>query len=155
MAQTSAAGRSRGHCHQAGYKKRETRPQTLVKRVDWKCHLKIDLDGNAVAKKIWLGSSLVLAINFAPQELDEWAVHDTYKAQSVVEPGFRFIKNQTFFADVLFWRRPFTGEASAIAGRLHGPTKAPALIDCLWADHFNLDSAADLEPPHEMGISTV
>ena len=44
-------------------------PQTPVKRVDWKCHLRIDLDENAVAKKIRLGSGLVLAINLAPRNL--------------------------------------------------------------------------------------
>ena len=42
-----------------------------------------------------------------------------------------------------------------IAGLRHGPIEAPALIDCLWADHSKLDSAADLEPQHEVGISTV
>ena len=53
------------------------------------------------------------------------------------------------------YRRPVDGEVSVIAGLLHGPTEAPALIDCLWADHSNSDSAADLEPQHEVGISTV
>ena len=66
-----------------------------MKRVDWKCHLKIDLDENAVAKKIWLGSGLVLATNL-----------DTYKAQSSVEPGFQFLGSQPFLADALFWNKP-------------------------------------------------
>ena len=45
-------------------------PQTLVKRMDWKCHLKIDLDENTVTKKIWLRNCLVLATNPSPQELE-------------------------------------------------------------------------------------
>ena len=81
-------------------------PQTPVKRVDWKCHLRIDLDENAVAKKIRLGSRLVLATNLVPQELDKWAILDIYKAQSRVEPGFRFIKSQTFVTEALFWEKP-------------------------------------------------
>ena len=80
--------------------------QAPVKRVDWKCHLKIGLDENTVTEKIWLRNCLVLATNLAPQELDEWAVLDTYKAQSGVEPGLRFIKSQTFFAEALFWKKP-------------------------------------------------
>ena len=76
-------------------KRRKPSPQAPVKRVDWKCHLKIDLDENAVAKKIWLGSGLVLATNL-----------DTYKAQSSVEPGFQFLGSQPFLADALFWNKP-------------------------------------------------
>ena len=41
-----------------------------------------------------------------PQELDERAVLDIYKVQSGVEPGLRFIKSQTFFAEALFWKKP-------------------------------------------------
>ena len=68
--------------------------------------MRIDLDENAVAKKIRLGSRLVLATNLAPQELDKWAILDIYKAQSRVEPGFRFIKSQTFVTEALFWEKP-------------------------------------------------
>ena len=77
-----------------------------MKRVDWKCHLKIGLDENTVTKKIWLRNCLVLATNLAPQELDEWAVLDNYKAQSAVEQGFQFIKSQTFVTEALFWEKP-------------------------------------------------
>ena len=59
-----------------------------------------------MAKKIRLGSSLVLATNLDPQELDEWAVLDTCKAQSSMEPSLQFIKSQTCFADALFWKKP-------------------------------------------------
>ena len=136
-------------------------PQTPVKRVDWKCHLRIDLDENAVAKKIRLGSRLVLATNLVPQELDKWAILDIYKAQSRVEPGFRFIKSQTLcYRGSLLektgsYRRLVEGEVSVIAGLLHGPAEAMALVDCLWADYSNPDSAPDLEPEPEVGISTM
>ena len=59
-----------------------------------------------MAKEIRLGSGLVLATNLDPQELDEWAVLDTYKAQSSVEPGFQFLRSQPFLADALFWNKP-------------------------------------------------
>ena len=53
------------------------------------------------------------------------------------------------------YRRPVDGEVSVIAGLLHGPAEAMALIDCLWADYSNPDSAPDLEPEPEVGISTM
>ncbi|MDP6596509.1 MAG: hypothetical protein QGI86_11640 [Candidatus Poribacteria bacterium] len=59
-----------------------------------------------MAKEIRLGSGLVLATNLDPQELDEWAVLDTYKAQSSMELSFQLIKSQACFADALFWKKP-------------------------------------------------
>ena len=53
------------------------------------------------------------------------------------------------------YRRPVEGEVSVIAGLLHGPAEAMALVDCLWADYSNPDSAPDLEPEPEVGISTM
>ena len=64
-----------------------------------------------MAKKIRLGSSLVLATNLDLQELDEWAVLDTCKAQSSMEPSLQFIKSQTCFADALFWKNRLASKA--------------------------------------------
>ena len=115
--------------------------QTVAKRVDWKWHLTIDLDENAVAKKIRLGSGLVLATNLDPRLPIHQEPDLCYRGSLLGKTGS--------------YRTPVEGEVSVIAGLVHGPVEAMALIDCLWADYSNPDSAPDLEPEPEVGISTM
>ena len=97
---------SKVHLNQAGCKKREPRPPNpsetgglevpFEDRPRRKCRGQEDL----VGQRSCFGNQP------RPQELDEWAVLDTYKAQSSVEPGFQFLRSQPFLADALFWNKP-------------------------------------------------
>jgi len=86
-------------------------PKTPVKRVDWKCKVEIEIDQDLVENAISMGACFVLGTNVDPNDFGAKEVLDTYKAQSSVEQGFRFIKGKTFFADSLFLKKPARIEA--------------------------------------------
>ena len=79
--------------------------KTPVKRVDWKCKMEIEIDPDLVENAISMGT------NVDPNDFGAKEVLDTYKAQSIVEQGFRFIQGQTFLADSLFLKKPAPIEA--------------------------------------------
>ena len=80
-------------------------PKTPVKRVDWKCKMEIEIDPDLVENAISMGT------NVDPNDFGAKEVLDTYKAQSSLEQGFRFIQGQTFLADSLFLKKPAPIEA--------------------------------------------
>ena len=85
--------------------------KTAVKREDWKCKMEIEIDPDLVGNAISMGACFVLGTNVDPNDFGAKEVLGTYKAQSSLEQGFRFIQDQTFLADSLFLKKPAPIEA--------------------------------------------
>lgn len=85
--------------------------ETPVERVSWRAELSVEIDTTAVSTKIDQQSTFVLGTNIEQTSHNDLQILETYKAQSVVERGFRFLKEPSFFTSAFFLKKPSRVEA--------------------------------------------
>jgi transposase len=77
-----------------------------VKSIQWKCNGSFEQNEMVISQKITENACFVLGTNIPKTEYSDEDIRHIYKDQNVVEQGFRFLKEKTFFTDALFLKTP-------------------------------------------------
>jgi transposase len=79
---------------------------TPVKAIEWQVKASFVADDKRLEALRQTNACFTLATNISVDELDDAGVFQTYKNQSHVERGFRFLKDPLFFVSSLFLKKP-------------------------------------------------
>ncbi len=79
---------------------------TPVKAIEWQLKAGFVADDKRLEALRQTNACFTLATNISVEELDDAGVFQTYKNQSSVEHGFRFLKDPLFFVSSLFLKKP-------------------------------------------------
>jgi transposase len=81
-------------------------PTTPIKAIEWQLRAQVRLDETTVEERKQYQACFVLGTNICASQLCDADVIATYKGQSQVERGFRFLKDPLFFVSALFVKKP-------------------------------------------------
>jgi len=79
---------------------------TPVKAIEWQLQARFIADQPRLEALRQTRACFIVATNIPDRELDDPQVFQSYKAQSNVEHGFRFLKDPLFFVSSLFLKKP-------------------------------------------------